>query len=241
MRRAGVAVTRRDELRAHRIEVRRVLASLQADGDRTAARARVSALAGCLLAGLALSAVAIFAVLAPHRPDWQRTDTTIVDASTGAPFVYVGGALHPVRNATSARLIAGSAVPVEVVAHRTLAAARPGVKLGIPDAPDTVPAASDLLPAGGLLATGDPMATGGLPVPAGRAALIRSDATPSGFTSLCLLLDVGVCYPIADADSLSHLGYGSAPVIVLPAAVVASVPRGPVLSRSDALSPIVSG
>jgi Type VII secretion system ESX-1, transport TM domain B len=224
-------VTRREELRAHRIAVRRVVASLSVDGDRTGARARVATVFGAILAALALSAVAIIAVLAPGHPDWRRTDTTIVDASTGARFVYVGGVLHPVRNSTSARLITGSATPVEVVAHRKLAAVRPGPVVGIAGVPDAVPAAADLVASSGLTATG------GVPVPAGRAALVRSASTPSGFASLCLLTDSGMCYPIADAVSLASLGYASAPVIVLPADVAGRLPRGPVLSRSGALAP----
>lgn len=77
-------------------------------------------------------------------------------------------------------------------------------------------------------------------VPNGRGMLVRSLASTAATSSLCLLTDAGLCFPIADAAALAALGYASAPVVGMPAAVVAMLARGPVLSREAALREVRS-
>ena len=75
-------------------------------------------------------------------------------------------------------------------------------------------------------------------VASGRGVLVRSVADADG--RLCLLTDAGRCFPIADAGALASLGYASAPIVTMPAAVVALLPRGPTLSRTAALKAVAA-
>jgi len=80
-------------------------------------------------------------------------------------------------------------------------------------------------------------------VPPGRGALVRT-AVPAGVDpatgGICLLTDVGACYPVSDAQALLSLGYAGAPVADLPAEVKHLLPLGVPLDQKDALKGPVS-
>jgi ESX secretion system ATPase EccB len=61
--------------------------------------------------------------------------------------------LHPVLNYTSARLIVGGGGTTVSVSHADLAATQRGTPLGIPGAPDSLPAAADLFAGGWSVCT----------------------------------------------------------------------------------------
>jgi len=77
----------------------------------------------------------------------------IVEKETGARFVYLDGVLHPVLNYTSARLIVGGGGTTVSVSHADLAVTQRGTPLGIPGAPDSLPAAADLFAGGWSVCT----------------------------------------------------------------------------------------
>ncbi|MCX7444913.1 type VII secretion protein EccB [Corynebacterium sp. P7003] len=88
--------------------------------------------AGCVLAGLAAGAMAVFV------PEPDPGDAAVVRAESGALYSRVDGKLHPVGNLTSARLIAGSAVEPVAAADSVLSGMERGVPVGIPGAPGPV-------------------------------------------------------------------------------------------------------
>lgn len=73
-------------------------------------------------------------------------------------------------------------------------------------------------------------------VPPGRGVLVEALAgagSPNG--ALALVTDVGLRYPAPSRDVLGTLGYGGAPVVRLPAALVALLPSGPALAPPTSL------
>lgn len=87
----------------------------------------------------------IMARFAPTLPkDWEN-NTLIVVRGTGARYLSVEGALRPVANITSARLIADpSAFKTSEVDASALQGIPRGTAVGIPEAPDLVPAKESL-------------------------------------------------------------------------------------------------
>ncbi len=137
--------SRQDQLHSHQFTVQRVVSALvmrDTDPERSPFRRTAGAtLAGVLVAVLALAGVAVYGVLAPGGgTGWRDGSAVIVERESGARYVYLGGALHPVPNYASALLVIGSpqAHPV-TVAHASLDGVPRGAPLGIPGAPDPLP------------------------------------------------------------------------------------------------------
>lgn len=141
--------SRTEELRAYRFAMRRLLGAVvsqRADAAVSHSRRATGALgAGVAIAVISLVIVAAIGLIAPGATDWRRIDAVIVEKETGARFVYLNGALHPVLNYTSARLIVGAAdAPIVSATRADLAVAPRGNVLGIPGAPDSLPAVGDI-------------------------------------------------------------------------------------------------
>ena len=106
--------SRQDQLHSYQFAVQRVVAAMVA-GDADPIRSPTRRLAGASLAGvlvgtLCLAAVAVYGVLAPGgATGWHNQGAIVVEKETGARYVYLDGALHPVLNYASALLIAGAA------------------------------------------------------------------------------------------------------------------------------------
>ena len=80
-----------------------------------------------LLAGLVMSFI---------KPAPLRGDAVIIATQSGGRYVMVEGALHPVTNLASARLITGKADAVRTVKDSELEGYPRGLLMGIPGAPD---------------------------------------------------------------------------------------------------------
>src|SRR5207244_1044365 len=111
VREAGMA-SRQDQLHSHQFTVQRVVSALvmrETDPERSPFRRTAGAtLAGVLFAVLALAGVAVYGVFAPGGGNWRDGSAVIVEKESGARYVYLGGALHPVPNFASALLVIGS-------------------------------------------------------------------------------------------------------------------------------------
>ena len=84
-------------------------------------------------------AVAACAILAFLRPRGALGAAPIVMVrDSGALYVRIGDAMHPVYNLASARLIAGSPREPELVSASAVDTARRGPLVGIAGAPDTI-------------------------------------------------------------------------------------------------------
>ena len=125
-------------LSGYRFLLRRIeCALLRRDGPHTGGGGRALA-AGSALAGLVAVGCAALAVLHPQgSPD---TAPIVMGRQSGALYVRVGETLHPVLNLASARLIAATDANPQPVADSELGRTRRGPLLGIPGAPQSLPA-----------------------------------------------------------------------------------------------------
>ncbi|KRE25354.1 type VII secretion protein EccB [Mycobacterium sp. Soil538] len=134
--------TTRLQVSGHRFLVRRMEHAL-VRGDAGMLDDPLRAQSMSLAAGAVLTAVAVAAcaVLAVFRPAGDVGDAAVVMVrESGALYVRVDDTLHPVPNLTSAWLIAGNAAPPRVVAQDAVDRARRGAQMGIPGAPQHIPA-----------------------------------------------------------------------------------------------------
>jgi type VII secretion protein EccB len=191
--------SRQDQLHSYQYSLQRVVAALvthDPDPSRSPFR-RVgsTALVSVLIAILALGGTAAYAAVTNRGATSATAEGTIyIEKETGARFVFYkpDNRLHPVLNYTSGRLIIGSAnATSERVPRKTLAKVARGDLMGIPGAPDALPARRDLTAgpwavctqqangaAQSLLVVGDPIA-GGTAATAG--ALLVQDPTDRTF------------------------------------------------------------
>ena len=150
---------RRELLEAASYERRRLLGALVAgrQGVEPARPGRI-VVAGVALAVLTVAAAAVAGVLAPRTPaDWTRPGL-VVSRETGATYVILDAGpvvLHPVANATAARLVLGSPGAPTVVHEEEIARRRVGPEVGIAGAPASLPAPARLVDSGWTACTAD--------------------------------------------------------------------------------------
>jgi type VII secretion protein EccB len=142
--------TRRDQLQAQRFLGQRVHSALvvrETDPEQPPFRRPAAAAFGSIaLAVVALVAAGIYGVLNPGgNRSWRSGDVVIVVKETGARYVFVGDRLHPVLNYTSALLALGRSAKTRTVSRESLIGVPRGPRIGIPDAPDALPAAGSVL------------------------------------------------------------------------------------------------
>jgi hypothetical protein len=121
--------SRRDQIQAYQFLRRRtVSAVLVGDANHPESpvrRTAIGLLVGCILLLLVLAGFGIFGLLRPGSSKaWQEAGSVVVEKETGARFVMDDqGALHPVLNYVSARLITGGSGELVRVSRKSLAAA----------------------------------------------------------------------------------------------------------------------
>jgi type VII secretion protein EccB len=137
--------SRRDQIQAYQFVRRRtVSAVLVGDANHAVSPTRRSvtgAITGVVLVILVVIGFAIYGVLRPGGSTaWKADDAIVVEKESGARLVLAeDGALHPVLNYASARLLVGSAGKLTRVSRNSLAGVRRGAAIGIPEAPDSLP------------------------------------------------------------------------------------------------------
>jgi type VII secretion protein EccB len=145
--------SRQDQLHSYQYSLQRVVAALvthEPDPYRSPLRrAGTTALVSLVIAALAVGGAAIYGLLTGHsNVNLQDESAVFLEKGTGARYVFLksDGKLHPVLNYTSGLLIASGSEPRVVSTSRDRLATVPlGDPLGIPDAPDSLPAAGSLL------------------------------------------------------------------------------------------------
>ncbi|MFC4584690.1 type VII secretion protein EccB [Sphaerisporangium corydalis] len=145
--------TRRDLYQAHRLMMQRLgMALLQGEPDVPESpmrRHNVAMFCGVLVAVLVTAAFGIWGLLKPGGATaLTEPGTLIVEEQTGATYVYSQqeSKLIPVANYTSARLLLDTAeVNVRTVSSASLAGFSRGTLVGIPGAPDSLPAREKLI------------------------------------------------------------------------------------------------
>lgn len=141
---------RRDQLQSHQFLVQRVVSALvlrESDPEQPPFRKPLGAAFGSIgLALLVLAGFAVYGLIVPGgKTGWRNGESIIVEKETGTRFVYVDGRLHPATNYVSALLAKGSFAPLMNVSARSLAGVPRGPRIGIADAPDSLPSAKGLL------------------------------------------------------------------------------------------------
>lgn len=92
-------------------------------------RALVFGVVACVMLAVGSLALAIF------RPAKDPADAPLIRAESGALFVQLDGAVHPVANVASARLIVGEPVDPVNASDAIIAGMPRGVPVGVSDAP----------------------------------------------------------------------------------------------------------
>jgi type VII secretion protein EccB len=238
--------TRRDLLQAYRFQTRRAVAALVTGQPNVVEppmrRLTVTTISGIMIAILVAVGFALFGFFKPGSTDsWRAPGSIIVENETGARYVLLGGALHPVLNYTSAVLAVGNRNPHVVhVARSDLDGVPRGIPIGIPHAPDSLPAPGDLVgspwtvcsrqqPVGGSGAAARVTVRVGS---TGGARLLPTDtaviATPPGGAPAFLLAD-GRRYAITSARVATALNVVPGTTVVVGRAFLDAVPVGPAL------------
>jgi type VII secretion protein EccB len=238
---------RRDLLRGYRFLSRRNAAALlHADGD--AAEGPLQRLSGSTMASVAVGLLAaviagMFGLLRPGSgSSWQNGKSLIIGAGTGTRYVYLGGVLHPVQNYASALLILRSGLVSPVtVSEAALDQVKQGPEVGIPSAPDVIPAAGSLLTGPWAVCSSPGSDSAGAPYPivdvsVGRAAAGR----PLAAGSAVLVTAAGGEYLLWNGTRLrlasyvpEALGYASATPLQVGTAWLNAVPQGPDLAAPE--------
>ncbi|MCM4084246.1 type VII secretion protein EccB [Paractinoplanes hotanensis] len=138
--------SRRDQVQAQSYVLGRLTAALvsgQPDGlESPHRRMIVGSICGLLIGALFVAGFAVFGLLYPGgATKWRAPGTLVVEKETGASYVYAGGALRPVLNYASARLLFAKPPTVVSVSRESLRDVPHGQPVGIVGAPDTLPPA----------------------------------------------------------------------------------------------------
>jgi type VII secretion protein EccB len=139
--------TRKDQLHSYQFMLQRSISALvmrETDPQQAPLRRGVgAAFAGVMVAVILMASFGIYGLLTKSGVSkWQQPNSIVVERETGATFVYLDGKLTPTLNLTSARLIAGAATKSLNVSRNSLKRAPRAGQVGIPGAPQALPAAS---------------------------------------------------------------------------------------------------
>ncbi len=232
--------SRRDQVQAYFFVVGRLVAGLvQGKPDALEhpnKRFNGGTVMGVLLAGLIVAIFGIYGLFVPGgNNSWRAEGTIVMEKETGARYVYTAGQLRPVLNMASALLVAGQSPKVAAVSQSSLTGVPVGTPIGIPGAPDGLPAAGKLntgnwavcaRPPDGLTVASGPTVTlhldqtSGTPLPVGQALVV---ATPDGAT---YLVWQGNRHRIADMATLDALGYDAGRILRVSPAWLNVIPAG---------------
>jgi type VII secretion protein EccB len=155
--------SQRDQVQAHQFVMGRLTSGImrvEPDAVRSpTSRTLRGSVGGLVLAGLIAAGGLVYGLVKPGgNAAWAKNGTLVVVKDTGADFIFLGGALHPVLNETSAKLLAGDQMTVADVSSSSLAGAPVGAPVGIVGAPAELPPASALTAAPWLACVTGPSA-----------------------------------------------------------------------------------
>lgn len=234
--------TRRDQLQAYRFVTTRVQSALlhgEPDAPETPMRRiGVSMFSGIMVAVLFTVGFGIFGLLKPGAKEgWKAAGTLVVEKETGTRYVYIptDGALHPVLNYASARLILNTAnIEVKYFSRKSLADAPRGLPRGIQGLPDSLPDPNGLVDGPWTVCSQPPQANqtvsgmtvsvrypaDGQRLDAGHSLLVRTKTAEYLIWNDHQLL-------ITSDSALDALHYNSAAALQVADTWVNSVPAGP--------------
>ncbi|MGW4501782.1 type VII secretion protein EccB [Micromonospora sp. NPDC004336] len=142
-------LTRRDLIHSRQFLQRRLHTALVAQRpdplEWSGTRLPGVTLAAVMLVVICLAGAGIYGYFRPAgAKSWTACDRVILEKETGSAYVCDGRTLYPVLNFSSAALLRGLANPPVSVNRASLTWPR-GHTVGVPDAPNAIPTARDLL------------------------------------------------------------------------------------------------
>ncbi|KUO17522.1 type VII secretion protein EccB [Streptomyces dysideae] len=227
--------TRRDHVQAYQFAMAQLGSALvSGDPGRGYAPTRRPLLGtffGFIIVVLLCIAFAVYGLLVPGgNTSWRKAGSIIVEKETGNRYLYFDNELRPARNYASALLLAGNDAQVRSVSRNSLAGVRHGTPVGIPDAPDALPSAKDLLSGPWTRCLRDDVRSGQVlgfdpgdrtrDFPDNRQVLLSS-----GKDDLYLLWR-GTKYPIPDESALTALGLDAQLPVPAPRDWLSALPTG---------------
>ncbi|MFI2378268.1 type VII secretion protein EccB [Streptomyces sp. NPDC018964] len=241
---------KRDQVQAHMFLMGRLTSSmLRSDPDAPESplgRTNRGIAIGVIVTVLVAAGVFVVGLISPGTQDsWRTSNGLIVDKDTGARYLYLDGRLRPVRNYASARLLGGAGLETTTVGSASLKGTPRGTPVGIPGAPDDLPAAGDLSDAPWqVCATHTTKASGAVDrVTTTLAVAHDTDGTGLGEDEgLLVAAPDGTEYLLwqgsrlrldAEAAAEEALGYASVRPVPVSAAFLDALPAGPDLSPPD--------
>jgi type VII secretion protein EccB len=230
--------TRRDHVQAYQFAVGRLATALVSGdpgrGDSPTRRASLGTFFGVGIVVLLCLGFGVYGLISP-APDhsWRASGAYIVEKGTGNRYLYVDGVLRPARNYSSVLLLARDHT-AHTVSRGDLDGIPHGAAVGIPGAPDEVPAPAQVL-GGSWTRCLRPRFPGGQSVdfsPAAATTAYPDDrqALLAGADGARYLLWQGVKYRVPDQATLVALGLDTDRPTPAPAAWLAAVPTGRALT-----------
>ena len=137
--------TQRDHVHAHQFQMARMSSALLL-GDPSMAenpmrRTMLGLTVGVVLSLLVVICFGVYGWIVPGGNDsWRKGGSIIVEKETGTRYVYANGQLFPTLNMASAVILSGTS-KVQLVSRKSLSGVPQGVPVGIPNAPQVLPAA----------------------------------------------------------------------------------------------------
>lgn len=193
-----------------------------------------------LIAVLICAGAFVFGLLKPGtKTSWRDPGTLVVNKDTGARYLYLGGRLRPVRNFTSAKLLAGDEMKVVAIGGKSLEGTPHGAPVGITGAPDEPPGTGDLDDGAWQVCSGTTTGSTGTTVAVGtepdgpglgeEQGLLVTGPDKAGY-----LVWQGRKLRLDDqANAAQALGYGAEKPVSVSAALLNSLPSGPDLSPPE--------
>jgi ESX secretion system ATPase EccB len=231
--------SRRDQVQAYFFVVGRMIAAVTHGRPDALVqpnrRTSTGLFLGILLAAIIAGVFGIYGLFVPGgNTSWRTPGAVIAAKETGARYLFLEGQLRPVLNYASARLAGGSAAPVVRVSTASLAGVPTGRPIGIPGAPDGVPAAKDLDSGPWTVCARPPEQAGvqALSVsllvgrPAGRPLAAEQGLLVSSPDGVRHLLWQGRRHRVPAAATIQVLGYGAVTPVPVTAGWLDTIPAG---------------
>jgi type VII secretion protein EccB len=228
--------SRKDQVQAYFFVVGRLAAAvthgkpdvLQPPNRRLTSGIVLGVLLACVLAGI----FGIYGVFKPGGDtSWRQAGAIVMDEDSGARYVYLDGQLRPVLNYSSARLVTGQRGTGQIVsvARNSLAGTPVGQPIGIPGAPDALPAAGGLDTGPWTVCTGPsgPTVTLLLGQAEGTVAGPGQALIVAGPDGAGWLVWQGRRHRLGERSTLETLGYGDVRPVQVATGWLNPVPQGP--------------
>jgi type VII secretion protein EccB len=239
--------TTKEQAEAYGYEGRRQATTLVTGRDeaRTDPRRRINRVtaAGVLIGVLVMAGFGIAGFLGAGRGPALPESGAVLVSGSGDRYVVVEGRLHPALNLASALLVGGGSVTqVRAAGLDTLPR---GLPVGIPEAPDALPAPDRLsaapwtvcaVPSGAATLPPEVTVRVGAPEPATGAVDAGQAVLASGPDNTRWLLNQGRRYRLGD-DAARRVGQQRATPLSLPAEILDLLPEGPPIAAPRIAGP----